>query len=117
MNSDASSEASTCQFFCVPRVWIVAKALGVEAQDLVEGGETAELNVAAVLGPRGAEAPRRRAIVVPPRVDGGQVAILVAAGVGETFQDGLAIAAAAIDDGAAGAVLVRLVEFSNAVPA
>lgn len=61
----------------------IARALGVEAQELVEGGETTELNVAAVLGPRGAEAPRRRAIVVPPRVDSGQVAILVAASVGD----------------------------------
>ena len=49
----------------------IAKALGVEAQDLVEGGETAELKVAAVLGPGGAIAPRRTAIVVPPRIDEG----------------------------------------------
>src|SRR5579884_4054249 len=61
----------------------IAKALGVEAQDLVEGGETAELKVAALLGPGGAMAPRRAAIVVPPRVENGQVAILVAGGVGD----------------------------------
>jgi DNA-binding XRE family transcriptional regulator len=61
----------------------IAKALGVEAQDLVEGGETAELKVAALLGPGGAMAPRRAAIVVPPRVGNGQVAILVAGGVGD----------------------------------
>jgi transcriptional regulator with XRE-family HTH domain len=61
----------------------IAKALGVEAQDLVEGGESAELKVAAILGPGGAMAPRKAAIVVPPRVEDGQVALLVAGSVGE----------------------------------
>ena len=50
----------------------IAKALGVEAQDLVEGGEAAELNVAAILGPRGAMPRASAAIVVPPRVDAGR---------------------------------------------
>src|SRR3954467_10522394 len=49
----------------------IAKALGAEAQDLVDGGEAAEIKVGAVLGPGGAVAPRRAAIVVPPRVDEG----------------------------------------------
>lgn len=61
----------------------IAKALGVEAQDLVQGGEAAELNVAAILGPGGAIAPRRAAIVVPPRIDEGQVALLVGASLGD----------------------------------
>jgi transcriptional regulator with XRE-family HTH domain len=62
----------------------IAKALGVEAQDLVEGGgDRAELNVAAILGPGGAMAPRKSAIVVPPRVEEGQIAILVAGSVGD----------------------------------
>jgi transcriptional regulator with XRE-family HTH domain len=61
----------------------IAKALGVEAQDLVEGGQSAELKVVAVLGASGATAPRRSAIVVPPRIDDGQVAILVASGIGD----------------------------------
>src|SRR3954454_18443205 len=61
----------------------IAKALGVEAQDLVQSGETAELKVAAVLGPGGASAPRRTAIVVPPRIDEGQIAIIVSASVGD----------------------------------
>jgi hypothetical protein len=61
----------------------IAKALGVEAQDLVQGGETAELKVAAVLAPGGTTAPRRAAIVVPPRVDDGQTAIIVSASVGD----------------------------------
>jgi hypothetical protein len=61
----------------------IARALGVEAQDLVEGGETAELRVAAILGAGGAAAPRKAVIVVPPRVGDRQVAVLVAASVGD----------------------------------
>jgi transcriptional regulator with XRE-family HTH domain len=61
----------------------IAQALGVEAQDLVESGEHAELKVAAILGPGGAMAPRKAAIVVPPRVEEGLLAVLVAASVGE----------------------------------
>ncbi|MEA3067561.1 MAG: hypothetical protein QOK41_968, partial [Sphingomonadales bacterium] len=61
----------------------IAKALGVEAQDLVEGGESAELKVAAVLGPGGAMAPKKAAIVVPPHVGDGQIAVLVGAGIGD----------------------------------
>jgi hypothetical protein len=61
----------------------IAAALGVEAQDLVEGGDKAELKVAAVLGAGGAMAPRKTAIVVPPRVDEGQIAVLVAGSVGD----------------------------------
>ena len=61
----------------------IAKALGVEAQDLVEGDDSAELKVAAVLGPGGATAPRKSAIVVPPRVGDGQIAVLVACSLGD----------------------------------
>jgi hypothetical protein len=61
----------------------IANALGVEAQDLVEGGDTAELKVAAILGSGGAMAPKRAAIVVPPHVGQGQVAVLVAGSVGD----------------------------------
>lgn len=61
----------------------IAQALGVEAQDLVEGGDTSELKVAAILGAGGAMAPKRAAIVVPPRGEEGQVAILVAGSVGD----------------------------------
>jgi transcriptional regulator with XRE-family HTH domain len=61
----------------------IANALGVEAQDLVEGGDTSELKVAALLGPGGAMAPRKTAIVVPPRVEDGQIAILVAGSLGD----------------------------------
>src|SRR3954454_16427461 len=61
----------------------IAQALGVEAQDLVHGGETAELKVIAVLGANGATAPKRAAIVVPPRIDQDQVAILVSSSIGD----------------------------------
>ena len=44
---------------------------------------TAELKVAAVLGPGGAVAPRRAGIIVPPRVDEGQVGLTVAASIGD----------------------------------
>jgi len=61
----------------------IAKALGVEAQDLVDDGDTSELKVAAILGAGGAMAPRKAAIVVPPRVEDGQIAVLVAASLGD----------------------------------
>lgn len=61
----------------------IAKALGVEAQDLVEGGDTSELKVAAILGRGGAMAPRKAAIVVPPRVEDGQIAVLVGGSLGD----------------------------------
>ena len=62
----------------------IAEALGVEAADLVEGGgEKSELPVAAILGAGGATAPKRTAIVVPPRVNLGQIAVLVSAGIGD----------------------------------
>ena len=61
----------------------IAKALGVEAQDLVEGGEAAELKVAAILGPGGAIAPKRTAIIVPPHVGDEQIGVLVAASIGD----------------------------------
>lgn len=61
----------------------IAQALGVEAQDLVDGGETSKLNVAAILGAGGAIAPRRTAIVIPPHVEDGQIAIVVGASIGD----------------------------------
>jgi transcriptional regulator with XRE-family HTH domain len=61
----------------------IARALGVDAQDLVERGDASELKVAAVLGPGGAVAPRRTAIIVPPRVDEGQIGLTVAASIGD----------------------------------
>ena len=61
----------------------IAKALGVEAQDLVDRSETTDLNVVAVLGSSGPAAPKRAAIVVAPRADEGQVAIVVANSIGD----------------------------------
>jgi transcriptional regulator with XRE-family HTH domain len=61
----------------------IARALGVEAQDLVDGGETTDLKVAAVLGASGAAAPRRAAVIVPPRAVEGQIAMTVSASVGD----------------------------------
>ena len=61
----------------------IARALGVDAQSLVEAEEGAELKVAAILGPGGAMAPRKAAIVAPPRVEDGLVAVLVAGSVGD----------------------------------
>ncbi|MBA2771973.1 MAG: helix-turn-helix transcriptional regulator [Sphingomonas sp.] len=62
----------------------IANALEVEASDLVEGSsERPELPVAALLGANGAAAPKRTAIVVPPRAKAGQVAVTVAASAGD----------------------------------
>ena len=62
----------------------IADALGVDAADLVEGGgEKSELPVAAVLGSGGVTAPKRTAVVVPPRGRAGQVAVTVAASTGD----------------------------------
>ena len=61
----------------------IAQALGVEAQDLVDGSETSELAVVALLGPTGVTAPRKQAIVVPPRAAAGQVAVLVSGSLGD----------------------------------
>ena len=61
----------------------IARALGVEAQDLVEGAAAAELKVAAILRQGGATSPSKDAIVVPPRCEEGQIAVLVAGSLGE----------------------------------
>ena len=61
----------------------IADALGVEAGDLVDHPDRPELNVVAVLSASGASAPRRQSLVVPPKVGPGQIAITVAASVGD----------------------------------
>ncbi|MEO6224900.1 MAG: helix-turn-helix transcriptional regulator [Sphingomicrobium sp.] len=61
----------------------IAAALGVEAQELVASTDGADLKVAALLGPGGATAPRKAAIVVPPRVESGGMAVIVSGGVGD----------------------------------
>lgn len=62
----------------------IASALAVDAADLVESGEgKAELPVAAVVGAGGASAPRRTAIVVPPRPKAGELAVTISASIGD----------------------------------
>jgi transcriptional regulator with XRE-family HTH domain len=61
----------------------IAASLGVEASDLVDHPERSDLEVVAVLSTDGAEAPKRAALLVPPRPAPGQIAITVAAGIGE----------------------------------
>jgi transcriptional regulator with XRE-family HTH domain len=61
----------------------IAAALGVEASDLVDHPDRAELPVVAILGATGAAAPRRTAIVVPPKLTPGLMAITVAASLGD----------------------------------
>ena len=61
----------------------IARSLGVEAQDLVGSSDASQLAVVAVLGPTGATAPRKEAIIVPPRAMDGQVAVIVAGGLGD----------------------------------
>ena len=60
-----------------------AGALGVEASDLVDHPDRAELPVVAILGANGAVAPRRTSIVVPPKAAAGLIAITVASSLGD----------------------------------
>ena len=61
----------------------IAKALDVEAADLVKLPERADLPVAAILEAGGAHAPRREAVVVPAQVTPNLIAVLVESGVGD----------------------------------
>ncbi len=60
----------------------LAIAMDVEPKDLIFSAEKPELRVVADLGPKGASPPRRGAIIVPPSVSEGQVAVLVVASLG-----------------------------------
>ncbi|MBA3667312.1 MAG: helix-turn-helix transcriptional regulator [Sphingomonas sp.] len=61
----------------------IATALGVEASDLVDHPDRADLPVVAVLGASGAVAPKRTSLVVPPKAAAGQVALIVSASTGD----------------------------------
>jgi transcriptional regulator with XRE-family HTH domain len=61
----------------------IARALGVDAQDLVAVEEASELKVAAIAGPGGASAPKKNAIVIAPRPSDQQIALLVAGSIGD----------------------------------
>lgn len=62
----------------------IADALGVDAADLVEGPQSNDIEVAAVLTASGlANAPKRKTIVVPPKPGVGAIGLTVAASVGD----------------------------------
>ncbi|HEX2802806.1 MAG TPA: helix-turn-helix transcriptional regulator [Sphingomicrobium sp.] len=62
----------------------IANALEVDAADLVEsGGEKMDVPVAAIVSANGANAPKRTAIVVPPRPKAGDIAVTVSASAGD----------------------------------
>ncbi len=61
----------------------IAKALGVEAADLVQLPDRAEIPVAAALGHDGAHAPRREGVIIAPQATPGTVAVTVTAGIGD----------------------------------
>lgn len=61
----------------------IANALGVEAADLVQLPDRADLPVAAILNGSEAHAPRREAVVVPAQATPNLVAMLVEAGIGD----------------------------------
>lgn len=92
----------------VSLIWLnrIAAALGVEASDLVDSPDKAELPVVAVLGASGAAAPRRNGIVVPPKIGPGQVAITVSASLGD-YRSGDEIWCEQLDPEAFGRALNR----------
>jgi transcriptional regulator with XRE-family HTH domain len=61
----------------------IAKALGVEAADLVQLPDREDVPVAALLDHDGAHAPRRQSVAVAPQPEPGMVAIAVRSGVGD----------------------------------
>ena len=61
----------------------IAKALGVEAADLVKLPDQEDIPVAAMLGADGADAPRREGVVLPPRPEPAMVAVSVTSAVGD----------------------------------
>ena len=61
----------------------IAKALGVEASDLVRLPDQTELPVAAVLEADGAHAPARPILIPPPRPADGTVGVAVTASLGD----------------------------------
>jgi transcriptional regulator with XRE-family HTH domain len=61
----------------------IARALGVEAGDLVRLPDREDVPVAALLDHDGAHAPRREAVAAPPKPEAGAVAVAVTAGIGD----------------------------------
>ncbi|MEA3008812.1 MAG: hypothetical protein QOJ91_504 [Sphingomonadales bacterium] len=70
----------------VSLAWLnrIARALGVEATDLVEFADRDEdVPLAALVGQDGAHAPRRAGVVLPPRPEPDMVAVAVESSVGD----------------------------------
>ena len=61
----------------------IAGALGVDASDLIDIQDRSELPVVAVLGANGPGAPKKTALIVPPRVAAGQVGMTVIGSLGD----------------------------------
>lgn len=61
----------------------IARALDVQASDLVTLPDREDVPVAAILGATGAHAPRREGVAVPPRPAPAQVAVRVESSVGD----------------------------------
>jgi transcriptional regulator with XRE-family HTH domain len=61
----------------------IARALGVEAADLVQLPDTIDLPVMAILSANGAVAPRQPSVATPPRPEPGAVAMIVDTGAGD----------------------------------
>ena len=90
----------------------IAKALGVEAEDLVGGGARVELNVAAVIGAVAAPGdhcqcrPEREPADAPPRPDEEQIAVLVSGSIGD-YRAGDELWCQSLDPGDYGKALNR----------
>ena len=61
----------------------IARALEVQAADLVQLPDRSDLPIAATLDHEGAHAPRRAAVSLPPQPEPGLIGVAVAAGVGD----------------------------------
>ena len=61
----------------------IAKALGVEAGDLVKLPNREDVPLAATLDHDGAKAPRREGVIIPPQTVPGLVAVTVSGGIGD----------------------------------
>ncbi|QHL90927.1 helix-turn-helix domain-containing protein [Sphingomonas changnyeongensis] len=61
----------------------IARALGVEAADLVRLPDRPDLPVAALLGPDGARAPRQPAVVLPPQPAPALIAVIADGSIGD----------------------------------
>src|SRR5438132_7499652 len=61
----------------------IAKALDVDAADLVRLADRVDLPVVAVLSANGAHAPRRESVATPPHLTPGLLALLVDTGLGD----------------------------------